>query len=139
MNVIFNLWFLASSVTVFALVQQAVQRRKHARAAMQAEGGLTRRDPAGGRSTAAAVGLVGVVRYLGWHSTTPRRRPARPIADHPGGRRGPGGDYVPADTTAQTTATGRRLCDRGCSYPGHCRRYQDNNGNGTCDLTEAIW
>ena len=31
LNVVFNLWFLASSVTAFALIQQAVQRRKHAR------------------------------------------------------------------------------------------------------------
>lgn len=29
-------------------------------------------------------------------------------------------------------------CDRGCSYPGHCRRYTDSNGNGRCDLGECL-
>lgn len=29
-------------------------------------------------------------------------------------------------------------CDRGCSYPGHCRRYTDSNGNGRCDLGECM-
>jgi len=28
-------------------------------------------------------------------------------------------------------------CDRGCSYPGQCRRYRDANGNGLCDLGEC--
>jgi hypothetical protein len=27
-------------------------------------------------------------------------------------------------------------CTRGCSYPGHCRRYEDSNGNNKCDLSE---
>ena len=29
-------------------------------------------------------------------------------------------------------------CNRGCSYPGHCRRYTDNNGNDRCDLGECL-
>jgi hypothetical protein len=29
------------------------------------------------------------------------------------------------------------LCQRGCSYPGHCRRYTDGNSNGRCDLGEC--
>jgi hypothetical protein len=29
-------------------------------------------------------------------------------------------------------------CQRGCSYPGHCRRYTDQNSNGKCDLGECI-
>lgn len=29
-------------------------------------------------------------------------------------------------------------CDRGCSYPGHCRRYTDSNQNGRCDLGECV-
>lgn len=28
-------------------------------------------------------------------------------------------------------------CGRSCSYPGHCRRYVDSNGNGRCDLGEC--
>lgn len=35
-------------------------------------------------------------------------------------------------TTACTMRCGRR-----CSYPGHCRRYTDTNGNGRCDLGEC--
>jgi hypothetical protein len=29
------------------------------------------------------------------------------------------------------------MCDRRCSYPGHCQRYQDSNGNGRCDWGEC--
>jgi hypothetical protein len=29
-------------------------------------------------------------------------------------------------------------CERGCSYPGHCRRYTDSNQNGRCDLGECV-
>lgn len=29
-------------------------------------------------------------------------------------------------------------CPRGCSYPGHCRRYTDSNGNNRCDLGECL-
>ncbi len=29
------------------------------------------------------------------------------------------------------------VCDKGCVYPGQCRRYIDANGNGICDLTEC--
>jgi hypothetical protein len=28
-------------------------------------------------------------------------------------------------------------CNRGCSYPGHCRRYVDTNGNSLCDYGEC--
>jgi len=29
-------------------------------------------------------------------------------------------------------------CNKGCSYPGHCRRYVDTNGNNRCDLAECM-
>jgi len=29
-------------------------------------------------------------------------------------------------------------CPRGCSYPGHCRRYTDSNKNNRCDLGECL-
>ena len=29
-------------------------------------------------------------------------------------------------------------CNRRCSYPGHCRRYVDSNGNSRCDLGECM-
>jgi len=41
-----------------------------------------------------------------------------------------------ATTAAETNCTVR--CNRGCSYPGHCRRYTDANGNGLCDLGECL-
>jgi hypothetical protein len=30
------------------------------------------------------------------------------------------------------------LCQRGCSAPGHCRRFRDNDGSGICDMSEGI-
>ncbi len=30
------------------------------------------------------------------------------------------------------------ICDQGCTYPGECRRYIDQNRNGICDLTECL-
>lgn len=30
------------------------------------------------------------------------------------------------------------LCHRKCSYPGHCKRFRDNDGSGICDLSEGI-
>lgn len=47
-----------------------------------------------------------------------------------------------ATSTAQTAASAvtacRVRCNRGCSYPGHCRKYADANGNGLCDLGECL-
>jgi hypothetical protein len=45
-----------------------------------------------------------------------------------------------ATNTAQPTATKTCVirCNRGCSYPGHCRRYTDTNGNNRCDLGECM-
>lgn len=40
-----------------------------------------------------------------------------------------------ANTQASTSCVVR--CNKGCSYPGHCRRYVDSNGNGKCDLGEC--
>jgi len=42
----------------------------------------------------------------------------------------------PWDSTSDSTACNVR-CPRGCSYPGHCHRYTDSNGNGRCDLGEC--
>lgn len=30
------------------------------------------------------------------------------------------------------------LCPRGCAFPGECRRYVDQNGNGLCDNGECL-
>jgi hypothetical protein len=46
---------------------------------------------------------------------------------------------VPTAVQAQSSgaSTCTVICNRGCSYPGRCHRYVDNNGNGICDNTEC--
>ena len=52
---------------------------------------------------------------------------------------------TPIPTTEATalpteeTVTGVVRCNRDCSFPGKCGRYQDENDNGKCDLGEPIW
>ncbi len=43
------------------------------------------------------------------------------------------------DASSGSAATGSCVvrCNRRCSYPGHCRRYTDQNGNNLCDLGEC--
>jgi hypothetical protein len=53
---------------------------------------------------------------------------------------------APAALTATATASAAAssasacqvLCNRGCSYPGRCRKYADVNGNGLCDRGECL-
>lgn len=47
---------------------------------------------------------------------------------------------TPAAAAASTSAPSscRVVCNRGCSYPGRCRRYVDTNGNGLCDNGECM-
>jgi hypothetical protein len=40
--------------------------------------------------------------------------------------------------TGASSAACTVQCNRRCSYPGHCRRYTDSNGNGRCDLGECL-
>jgi hypothetical protein len=40
-------------------------------------------------------------------------------------------------TTVEESSSCVVQCNRRCSYPGHCRRYRDSNGNGRCDLGEC--
>jgi hypothetical protein len=44
------------------------------------------------------------------------------------------GSSSQADSASSTCSV---RCDRGCSYPGHCRRYVDSNNNNYCDLGEC--
>jgi hypothetical protein len=49
------------------------------------------------------------------------------------------GDTTLTSTASQSTSSSCVVrCQRGCSYPGHCRRYVDANGNGRCDLGECL-
>lgn len=41
-----------------------------------------------------------------------------------------------AESTAATTCVVR--CKNGCSYPGHCKRYTDSDGNNRCDYGECM-
>jgi len=43
-------------------------------------------------------------------------------------------------TAPSTTYTSNCFlrCDKRCSYPGNCRRYQDTNNNNLCDLGECM-
>jgi hypothetical protein len=44
-----------------------------------------------------------------------------------------------AEASNQAASSNCRIqCNRGCSFPGHCRRYTDSNGNGKCDLGECL-
>jgi hypothetical protein len=43
-----------------------------------------------------------------------------------------------AGSSDSTSSTCQVQCNRRCSYPGHCRRYTDSNGNGRCDLGECL-
>jgi len=43
-----------------------------------------------------------------------------------------------AATTQSTTASCTVRCRNACSYPGHCKRYIDSNGNNRCDYGECM-
>lgn len=43
-----------------------------------------------------------------------------------------------ASSSSSTTTACRISCNKGCSYPGRCRRYVDAYGNKKCDLGECL-
>ncbi len=43
---------------------------------------------------------------------------------------------VPTQASSNLACTVR--CNKGCSYPGRCRRYTDSNNNQRCDLGECL-
>jgi hypothetical protein len=45
---------------------------------------------------------------------------------------------LPQVASIATTQGCTVRCPRGCSYPGHCRRYTDDNNNNKCDLGECL-
>lgn len=46
---------------------------------------------------------------------------------------------TPTATAVVPAVTGVALCRYSCPYPGKCKKYVDNNGNGYCDRGEPIW
>lgn len=63
-------------------------------------------------------------------------------ASSPVGSTGSLGSSGSSDSSSSSSASGSNSCTvrcgKGCSYPGHCRRYVDSNDNGRCDLGECI-
>jgi hypothetical protein len=45
---------------------------------------------------------------------------------------------TPVNNSGGPVGTCQVICDQGCTYPGQCRHYIDQNNNGVCDLTECI-
>lgn len=45
---------------------------------------------------------------------------------------------LPTPTTGTSTTACFVRCDKHCSYPGNCRKYQDANANGLCDQGECL-
>ncbi|MEI8133390.1 MAG: twin-arginine translocation signal domain-containing protein [Leptolinea sp.] len=45
---------------------------------------------------------------------------------------------IAVEEQSQLAAACTVRCSKGCSFPGRCRRYTDNNGNGKCDLGECV-
>lgn len=43
-----------------------------------------------------------------------------------------------AGTSSSGSSACTVRCGKGCSYPGHCRRYSDANNNNRCDLGECL-
>jgi len=148
------------------LVSTASPSQATARDQATSEGGMSRREflIAGGSAVVTPVALAGASRLLftpeetvyaaGTAATdtttlasntantlSAASQPAATTTTVPAATAIPTATPVVQTTQAAQTVvtTGRRLCDRGCGYPGHCHRYQDTNGNGTCDNTEAIW
>jgi len=44
----------------------------------------------------------------------------------------------PVQKTQAVVAACQVRCSKGCAFPGRCRRYVDQNGNGLCDLGECL-
>ncbi len=72
---------------------------------------------------------------------SPTALPSQPPANTPTGSLQvlPSATPLPTATATAVPLTGKVMCSRGCAYPGKWKKYQDNNGNGLCDLGEPIW
>ena len=47
---------------------------------------------------------------------------------------------ISQESLLQSSSSGSCVvrCHKSCSYPGHCQRYVDTNGNGRCDMGECV-
>lgn len=70
---------------------------------------------------------------------TPTSAPTQPPSSAPTGSLQVLPSSTPMPTATAVSQTGKVMCARSCAFPGKCRKYVDNNGNGLCDLGEPIW
>lgn len=87
----------------------------------------------GGVSTVAMIATIGAVDAL--KTTAASAVATSTTATAPTTSSTTGTTQKTASTQQSTSCVVR--CNRGCSYPGHCRRYVDSNNNGKCDLGEC--
>jgi hypothetical protein len=103
----------------------------------------------GGVSTVAVIAAVGAMDALKQTaaSSTTTDTTTKPTTQAAAGTTTTDTTTKPAtQTTASTPTPGAQQtsgscvvrCDKGCSYPGRCRRYTDSNNNGRCDLGECV-
>jgi hypothetical protein len=90
--------------------------------------------PTGRRDFLRLMAGVGAVAVLGGANAlsslvqTPTGSAAQAASDANAGA-------LPLSSTSASSCT--VACQRRCSYPGHCGRYTDSNGNGRCDHGEC--
>jgi hypothetical protein len=87
------------------------------------------------REFLSLVGLVSVAALLSFVNVL--------IPDQDAGASSSSDNQGSFDTQQSSSLSGSTdpcmvLCNRGCSAPGHCRRYTDTNSNNRCDLGECI-
>lgn len=80
----------------------------------------------GSTGTTGSTGSTGATGSTGSTGTTGSSSASKPATGTTG------------STTGSTAATCRVRCNKGCSYPGKCRKYTDTNGNKKCDLGECM-
>ena len=89
----------------------------------------------GGVSTVAVIATIGVVDAL--KATSAATAVATSTTATAPTTSSTTGTTQTTTSTQQTGSSCVVRCNKGCSYPGHCRRYTDSNNNGKCDLGEC--
>ena len=104
-------------------------------APVPATNGLGRREflhLMGGVSVAAAIAAGSAVEALRQTTTTTATTGASATLSKTTNQ-----STATTSTQSQSASSCTVRCNKGCSYPGHCRRYTDSNNNGRCDLGEC--
>lgn len=94
--------------------------------------------PAGPQSAAESSAPTATATPVVFDVTaTPATRSVIPDAD-PGGAVTATATAAPAAALEPPAVSCVIRCSKGCSFPGRCRKYADNNGNNKCDLGECL-